>query len=182
MSLVPLNPRGVTNATEVHHMLKTSGAKAIIAGDVGIATKVSNTAADLVSSMSVRAVLETDPSNIAESWSNFYELFGSSEKLEQPHDTPMDSPIQSDDDDVALIVFTSGTTSLPKGGIHTNLSAGSALLAQGRAIKLTPSHRTCCHMPTHHIGGINIALGFMIVGGCTVFPSASFDPAASLQA
>ena len=179
---VPLNPRGVTNATEVHHMLKTSGARAIIAGDVSIATKVGQAAADLLESMTVRAVLEKVPANIPESWSNFYEFFSSGEQLDQAHDTPMDSPVDSDDDDVALIVFTSGTTSLPKGGIHTNLSAAAGLLTQDRAIKLTSSSRTCCIMPTHHIGGISIALGFMVVGGSTVFPSAAFDPAAALRA
>ncbi|KAI5358317.1 Putative AMP-dependent synthetase/ligase, phosphopantetheine binding ACP domain, AMP-binding protein [Septoria linicola] len=182
---VPLNPRGGANATEVEHMLRTSAAKAIIAGDASIASKLDNAAPELIASMTVRAVCEKDASVIPDFWSSFYNLFSAGDKagiLTPPHDTPADSPLEPEDKEVALIVFTSGTTSLPKGGIHTHASAASSLLSQAIALKPTSSHRTCCHMPTHHIGGINIAMGFMIVGGCTVFPSAVFEPAASLQA
>ncbi|PPJ51770.1 hypothetical protein CBER1_09680 [Cercospora berteroae] len=184
---VPLNPRGVTNVTEVEHMLKTSGAKAIVAGDADIATKLVSAVPDIISAMSVRAVPQQKSDTAPQSWINFYELFKSGKDAEdwdedRPHDSPMDSPVQSEDDEVAVIVFTSGTTSLAKGGIHTNASVGNSLVSQAMALRLTPAHRTCCHMPNHHIAGINISLGFMIVGGCTVFPSASFDPAASLRA
>ncbi|KAM3414563.1 hypothetical protein BST61_g9722 [Cercospora zeina] len=140
-----------------------SGAKAIIAGHVDIAQKLVNTVPDLISAMRVRAVAEQNSTTAPKSWVNLYELFKSVKDAEdwddeRPHGSPVDSSVQSEDDESALIVFTSGTTSLAKGGIHTNASVGCSLLSQAMALKLTPSHRTCCHMPNHYIGGINIAL------------------------
>ncbi len=89
----------------------------------------------------------------------------------------------------AIILFTSGTTSGPKGVILSHL----AMFVQAMAKTQYP----CCYdentkmiattVPFFHVGGINSALAVMMAGGCLVFPSQkmeeniSFDPKLVLQ-
>ncbi len=93
----------------------------------------------------------------------------------------MSSAEVSYDDDEAIILFTSGTTTGPKGVKLSHM----ALFIQAMA-KL---HNPCCYdsntimfattVPFFHVGGINSAISLMIAGGCLYFPKQkgySFDP------
>lgn len=69
--------------------------------------------------------------------------------------------------DHALLMYTSGTTGLPKGVVHTH----SSLLAGGWttsvAHELTPEDRAMCVLPFFHINGLCVTLIAPLVSGGT---------------
>jgi O-succinylbenzoic acid--CoA ligase len=79
------------------------------------------------------------------------------------------------DDDVAVVVSTSGTTGVPKGAL---LSA-SALAASASAThdRLGGPGRWLLALPAHHIAGVQVLVRSALAGTTPVAISASFDAA-----
>ncbi|GAB3427344.1 acyl-CoA synthetase [Flindersiella endophytica] len=81
-------------------------------------------------------------------------------------------------DDIALIVYTSGTTGKPKGALLTHAN----LLASAHAVRLawrwTPDDRLALCLPLFHVHGLGVGLhGSLVTGGsAVVLPG--FDAAA----
>lgn len=85
-------------------------------------------------------------------------------------------------EDTILILFTSGTTSRPKGCPHNAITIGSPALMVIDEFGLEPGHSLCQHLPSFHIFNIFLSLGFWLGGATVVLPSASFDPASCFRA
>ncbi|TGZ85566.1 acetyl-CoA synthetase-like protein [Ascodesmis nigricans] len=68
----------------------------------------------------------------------------------------------------ALIIYTSGTTSLPKGVVHTHLSLGTQISALISAWKISSTDHLLHVLPLHHIHGIIPALMTPLSAGATV--------------
>ncbi len=83
-------------------------------------------------------------------------------------DIPLPDVTEEDD---ALLLYTSGTTGLPKGVIlsHKNVVAGGQYTAM--AHELTPEDRALCSLPLYHINGeIVTAVTPLVSGGSVVMP------------
>lgn len=79
-------------------------------------------------------------------------------------------PAITEEDD-ALLLYTSGTTGLPKGVIlsHKNMVAGGQYTAL--AHRLTPEDRALCCLPLYHINGeVVTAVAPLVSGGSVVMP------------
>ncbi len=81
------------------------------------------------------------------------------------------------------IQFTSGTTGLPKGATLTHFNLVNNGYFVGEAMRLTPMDSICIPVPMYHCFGMVLGvLAAMTHGAAAVFPSASFDPLAVLEA
>jgi long-chain acyl-CoA synthetase len=92
--------------------------------------------------------------------------------------------IPADEDDPAVILFTSGTTGLPKGAVLSHrglLSVLQSLLIVTRRLPtpnaaVPPTTRALLSLPLFHIGGLQQIVTPMATGGTIVFAEGRFDP------
>jgi len=81
------------------------------------------------------------------------------------------------------IQFTSGTTGAPKGATLSHHNVLNNGFFVGEAIRLTPEDRVCAPVPLYHCFGMVMAnLACLTHGAAVIYPSAGFDPLATLQA
>jgi len=86
-------------------------------------------------------------------------------------------------DDVAAILYTSGTTGRPKGAMLTHRGLVENAAAVAANLGLGPTDRLCLAVPFHHcFGSVMGTLGAVTAGTTLVVPDDWFDPAAVLDA
>ncbi|MCD6570425.1 MAG: long-chain-fatty-acid--CoA ligase [Deltaproteobacteria bacterium] len=79
------------------------------------------------------------------------------------------SPVEVSDEDIAEILYTSGTTGKPKGCLHTHRNVIMAGITMVIAIKFTENDRILIAMPIWHSSPLNNwFIGITYVGGTTV--------------
>ena len=85
-------------------------------------------------------------------------------------------------DDVAILLFTSGTAGAPKAAMltHGNLAANIAQVQDHPGLRLTSADRSLGVLPFHHVFGLNVALGVTLAAGGTVVLEERFDAAESV--
>ena len=71
-------------------------------------------------------------------------------------------------DDVALVIYTSGTTSDPKGAIHTHDGVMASTRMCGELFALNENDVLFCPTPVTHITGISMTFLFPVAYGCPV--------------
>lgn len=81
------------------------------------------------------------------------------------------------EDDLAAILYTSGTTGHPKGAMlmHRNLAANVASIRE--ALHLEPGKDVLlCVLPMFHAFAATVCMIFPLTNGCTLVPVPKFDP------
>ena len=92
--------------------------------------------------------------------------------------------VERDDDDVAVLIFTSGTAGAPKAAMltHGNLRSNLEQLDAHPGRGLEASDLVLGVLPMFHIFGLNVALGGALHAGAAILLIERFDPASALEA
>jgi acyl-CoA synthetase (AMP-forming)/AMP-acid ligase II len=83
-------------------------------------------------------------------------------------------------DDIADILFTSGTTGRSKGVVTAHRQTIAAADIWSRTGQVTSDDRYLVISPFFHSYGYKVGLVTGLLTGCTIYPMATFDPAATL--
>ncbi len=88
-------------------------------------------------------------------------------------DGPAPKPAPAAEEEVAVLLYTSGTTGKPKGAMLTNLGLVHSVMHFAICFDLAPSARTLLAVPCSHVTGlVSLLLTTVYVGGTTILMSA----------
>src|SRR3954469_782432 len=88
-----------------------------------------------------------------------------------------------EDDDLAFLMYTSGTTGRPKGAMLSHQNLWQHTLQWIHELKVTRDDSFLTGLPLFHIGGVNAVLPFLYLGGKAIsLPSGGFDAGEAIEA
>lgn len=174
----PLSIRNLANSTEVEYMLQSSAVRVLICVNADTASRVDELASHAGLSLKLRVI--ADASGAPGDWVSFSSLI----ELNGTSDEALSNKpaAQLADSDGAVIFFTSGTTSLPKGCPHSHESIATAFDSRRPLWEAGPESRSANIMPNSHMMGFIFTVCSQLRGGSVVFPAGAFTPASMLDA
>ena len=177
--LVPLDPRTTPRKELVHHYLTVIQPIVLVVVDETVAQALEQSNSSDLERITLKITLQPQV-RFNSAWYPLEILAGKCQVDE--HTAALEPQGVSCVEDVILIVFTSGTSGLPKACPHTTKTLWAATQAADSFRLLDPSHRLAQHMPPSHITGICDMIHFWISGAAVVFPSPAFDAKATIVA
>ncbi|BBZ37893.1 long-chain-fatty-acid--CoA ligase [Mycobacterium conspicuum] len=155
---VPMNP--LLKSREVAFYLSNTGAKALFAATV---------------------FAEEANAGAAEAGATCW-LVDDAGLAELTADLPGQAPVQRADDDVAVILHTSGTTGKPKGAMltHGNLSRNCEV-SMRTLVETGPDDVVMGCLPLFHVFGLTCGLNVSVLAGAMLTLIPRFDPRTALE-
>jgi HIP---CoA ligase len=170
--LVPVNTR--FKAMEAAHVLGRSGATLLLASTDAVGTDLLGLldGADTLPALREAVVVEGPARPGAVVWDDFVA------RAAAAGDRPLPAV---DPDDLADIIFTSGTTGAPKGAMLGHGQSVRTYEAWSDAVGLRGGDRYLCVYPFFHTAGLKSAVLACVLRGATVLPHAVFDAGVVMQ-
>lgn len=162
---LPLNP--ALRAGEIEHCLADSGALVLLLDPAAAVEEQEGVHTAVAAAGVETTVIVGGPEDAAD---QTYDRLRSA-------DHPAAEPAATAADDVAVLLYTSGTTGRPKGArlTHSGLAWIAEVLAT-RIFRLTPDDVVYCGLPLSHIFGLNALLDATLLSGATLVLEPRFEP------
>ncbi|WHY58432.1 long-chain-fatty-acid--CoA ligase [Peribacillus simplex] len=157
--VVPINP--LYTQGEINYFLDNSQAKAVIA-HVSVEPKLSEVKKQLEN---LKLVIYTEANDQESTWEHLMET--SINVYESPY---------IDEEDLAVILYTSGTTGKPKGAMLTHRNLGSNADSISKLLELDVNDRIVAVLPMFHVFCMTVCLNAPIACGATVLIQPKFSP------
>jgi acyl-CoA synthetase (AMP-forming)/AMP-acid ligase II len=186
---VPLNPRTLANAVETRHLLTVADVAAVV-----VESSESAIAFDSIYSVGERKLIKIVAGDKqVEGWTTIADLLEIGRRAD-PKDSIVarpdsamgsesgsESEAESEPSRTVTILYTSGTTSLPKGCPHTDLTL-NAFMKNLSLGGVSSDDIFCAFLPNNHAMGYFYVLHYFCNGSAVVYPSGTYDPAATAEA
>ncbi len=169
LGAIPVTINAILKTEEVRYLLDDSGAGAVITMD-----ELKRYVPDDCAALRLRVVV--DPKAESAGWVALAQLLErGADKFES---------VQRSGDDVAALLYSSGTTGFPKGVALTqhNIHSNIALPPQARYSDYRPGDRLAAFLPLFHVYGQNYIMNAAILAGATIVLFPRFVPDVVLRA
>ncbi|KAL8685879.1 MAG: hypothetical protein Q9224_005631, partial [Gallowayella concinna] len=181
LPFVPLDPKWLANRAEIDHCLQVIK-PAVILADGDLTDELQALLSPHLSTLSLK-IATSDNEHLTTDWLPLSGLLNDQTSVESTAKLRRIDEIVIDvDADVAFVVFTSGTSGLPKACPHTSRTLWAGSMGTRWLRDLRPGYKLLQHMSSSHVFGYIGMLGFWTAGATVVFPSKSFGAKESLTA
>lgn len=166
-TVIPVNP--IYTADEMHYIMQNGDVKAIITLDILLPIMQSLT--PRLPSIEHIIICETQPEKTYEE----NEKMKTFTTLVQAGDVSFPcAPI--DEEDIAVILYTSGTTGKPKGAMLTHKNLYSNADDVANYLQYSENDRVVAALPMFHVFCLTVAVNAPIVNGATILMLPKFSP------
>lgn len=169
LGAIPVTINAILKTEEVRYLLDDSGASVVVTMD-----ELTGYVSDDCPALRLRIVV--DPKGGKPGWSALGSLLADgSDKFES---------VQRGPDDIAALLYSSGTTGFPKGVSLTqhNIHSNIALPPQARYSDYRPGDRLATFLPLFHVYGQNYIMNAAFLAGATIVLFPRFVPDVVLRA
>jgi len=170
--LVPVNTR--FKGAEAAHVLRRSGASVLLGSSDMLGTDLFELLDDVgdLPALRERVVTEGPSRSDSTPWADFVRRGDAGSDRPWPTVRP---------EDLADIIFTSGTTGSPKGAMLAHGPSVRTYIAWADAVGLCRGDRYLCVYPFFHTAGLKSAVLACVLRGATILPHAVFDAGAVMR-
>ena len=171
---IPINP--TYTQAEISYILKNGDVKAVVALD--LLMPLVEAGVKLLPQVETYIICETTP-DVGEKFSQLSsdakeKAFLFSQVLGQA--TAFVEPVEVEDDDVAIILYTSGTTGQPKGAMLTHKNLYSNARDVGHYLSMSYNDRIIATLPVFHVFALTVVVNAPLLQGATVLLAPKFSP------
>ncbi|MBN2026289.1 MAG: long-chain-fatty-acid--CoA ligase [Actinobacteria bacterium] len=142
---------------EIEYIVSDAGSRFFFVEDV-LVPQVQKAAPNLTHVEKLGIIhINAPDTEVPEGWLNLNELFASETDVSEPM-------VETGDDDMCSLMYTSGTEALPKGVMNTHRSFFNTLLSGAADLNIRKDDAALLSIPLYHIAGKYLLLEFINLG------------------